>query len=98
MAGVPLGGERGAAWGGDPGLSIALPGSLARVHLPVGWLPTPSRIRRGRIFPVAPGAPRRLPCVREGTLGRLVFLECVYDVEWDLNRKPDAAVGTSVPG
>lgn len=40
----------------------------------------------------------RVPCVREGTRGRLVFLECVYDVEWNLNRKLGAAAGTSLPG
>lgn len=33
----------------------------------------------------------------EGALGSLVFLECVYNVEWDLNRKLDAAARNSVP-
>lgn len=44
------------------------------------------------------GPQLRVPCVREGTLGRLGFLECVYDVEWNLNRKLEAAAGTSLPG
>lgn len=35
--------------------------------------------------------------VREGTVGSLVFLECVYDVEWDLSRKLDTAARASVP-
>lgn len=44
------------------------------------------------------GPQLRVPCVREATLGRLGFLECVYDVEWNLNRKLEAAAGTSLPG
>lgn len=44
-----------------------------------------------------PGAAGLTSLCVEGTLGRLVFLECVYNVEWDLNRKLDAAARNSVP-